>query len=123
MNGKKCILVCVTVQQGCVELIRRGQDQALKNGADMHVLHVSDNKSLMSRPDSAAILDTLFSLAREAEAEMSILYERDVAGAIARHARDLGADTLILGPDRTGLTARVRAQLPEETELISVSNP
>lgn len=118
MNGK--ILVCVTVQEGCVELIRRGHDLALASGAEVHVLHVSENKSLLGSPENAAILNTLMSLAREAEAEMSILYERDVAEAIARYARQLGAETLVLGPDRTGLTGRLRALLPEGTALLNI---
>ncbi len=120
---KEKILVCVTVQEGCVGLIRSGHDLALAAGADMHVLHVSENKSMLGSPENAAILNTLFSLAREAEAEMSILYDRDVAGAIARHAKQLGAGTLILGPNRTGLTDRVRALLPPEVRLINSEGP
>ncbi len=117
MNGK--ILVCVTVQEGCVRLIRRGHDLALEKNAELLVLHVSDNKSLLGTPQNAAILDTLMSLAREAEAEMSILYEQDVASAIARYARQQGVQTLILGPDRSGLTSRVRALLPEDTAVLN----
>ncbi len=114
---KEKILVCVTVQEGCVRLIRSGHDLALATGADMHVLHVSKNKSLLGSPGNAAILNTLFSLAHEAEAEMSILYDQDVAAAIARHAKQLGAGILILGPDRTGLTGRIRALLPPEVQI------
>lgn len=122
MNEKRCILVCVTVQQGCVALIRRGHDLALQTGAELHVLHVSANRQLLSHPENAAILNTLFSLAHEAEAEMSILYGGNVADAIVRHARMLGANTLILGPDRTGLTGQVRALLPDEITLMNVDD-
>ena len=115
MKGK--ILVCVTVQEGCVRLIRSGHDLALAAGAELHVLHVSENKSLLGSPENAAILNTLFSLTHEAEAEMSILYDRDVAAAIARHAKQLGAGMLILGPDRTGLTDRIRVLLPPDVQV------
>ncbi|MBR1584054.1 MAG: universal stress protein [Clostridia bacterium] len=120
MNEK--ILVCVTVQQGCVRLIRAGSDLALKTGAELHVLHVSENKSLLGSGESAEILNTLMSLAREAEAEMTILQDRDVVGAIARHAGQLGAATLILGPNRTGLKERLKAVLPEGIELITIDD-
>ena len=56
MNEKKCILVCVTVQRGCVELIRQGHDLALQTGAELHVLHVSGNKKLLGHPENAEIL-------------------------------------------------------------------
>ena len=115
MNKK--ILVCVTVQQGCVRLIRQGHDLALATGAELHVLHVSENKSLLGKPENAAVLDTLFSLTREAEAEMSVLYDADAAAAIARHAGQLGASVLILGADHTGLIGRLRPLLAEGTEL------
>ena len=119
MKEKKCILVCVTVQQGCVRLIRQGHDLALKNGAELHVMHVSANKNVLGTPENAAILDTLFSLAHEADADMDILYDQEVAPAIARHALQLHADTLIMGPDQTGTIGRVRALLPEDIQLIS----
>ena len=100
-----------------MDLIREGHDLALQTGADLHVLHVSASKSLLSSPENAAILNTLFSLAREADADMSILYDQDVPGAIARHVKQLGASVLILGPDRTGLTGRLKALLPEDITL------
>ena len=115
MEGK--ILVCVTVQEGCVRQIRFGHDLALSRGAAMHVLHVSESKNALHTLENTAVLNTLFSLAHEAEAEMSVLYEKDSAAAIARYAAQLGADTLILGPDRTGFTARLRQLLPEGIEV------
>lgn len=116
------ILVCVTVQEGCVRLIRHGHDLALSAGAELHVLHVSENKNVLGAPENAAILNTLFSLAHETEAEMSILYEKDVAAAIARYAGQLNAGTLILGPDRTGLTGRLRQLLPEGIVIQNLEN-
>ena len=119
---EKCILVCVTVQRGCVELIRRGHEMALQTGAELHVLHVSGSKTLPGQKENAEILDMLFSLARETDAEMSVLYEeRDVAAAIARQAKELGATTLILGQNRTGIVEKVRLLLPEGTALISIA--
>jgi K+-sensing histidine kinase KdpD len=114
------ILVCVTVQEECVRLIRFGHDLALKNQAELHVLHVSQDKAMLGTPENAAVLNTLMSLAREAEAEMCILCEPDAAAAIARYAGELGAKELILGPNRTQVTARVKALLPEGVAVTNV---
>ncbi len=114
------ILVCVTMQEECVRLIRHGQDMALKTQSELHVLHVSESKSRLGAPENAAVLNTLMSLARESDAEMCIRCESDPAAAIARYARELGAKTLILGPDRTQVTSRVKALVPEGVTVTNV---
>ena len=88
MNENNCVLACVTVQKGCAELIRRGRALAQEMDVPLRVLHVSQAKNILGSPDSAAILNELFSLALEADAEMNILYEENVAAAIARYARE-----------------------------------
>lgn len=117
MNEIKCVLVCVTMQKDCARLIRRGREEAEATGAELRVLHVSARKS--QPQEDAAILNELFSLAHEAEAEMNILYEEDVPAAIARYARECGADALVLGPDRSGNAGRVRALLPDTVRIIN----
>ncbi|MBR3018909.1 MAG: universal stress protein [Clostridia bacterium] len=118
MDGKHCVLACVTVQKDCARLIRRGQELAREAGIPLRVLHVCLGKNMLSSPDTAAILDELFSLAHEADAEMSVLYEIDVPAAIAGYAAEYGADTLVLGPDRSGTASRVRALLPAEIKIV-----
>lgn len=119
MNENNCVLACVTVQKGCAELIRRGRALAQEMDVPLRVLHVSQAKNILGSPDSAAILNELFSLAHEADAEMNILYEENVAAAIARYARECEACVLVLGPDRSGTAGRVRALLPEEIKIVN----
>ena len=116
MNEQNCILVCVTAQKDCARLIRRGSALARETGGILHVLHVSRGKD--AGPDEAGILNELFSLAHEAEAEMNVLYESDVPAAIARYAAACGADAVILGPDRTGIPGKLRGLLPESVQLM-----
>ena len=118
MNENQCVLACVTVQKDCARLIRRGI--ARENGVPLRVLHVSQGKNMLGGPDSAAILDELFSLAHEAEAEMNIVHEQDVAAAIARCAGEWGAGILVLGPDRSGTAGQVRLLLSDETQVVVV---
>ena len=120
MNENQCVLACVTVQKDCARLIRRGSAIARENGVPLRVLHVSQGKNMLGGPDSAAILDELFSQAHEAEAEMNIVHEQDVAAAIVRCACEWGAGILVLGPDRSGTAGRVRLLLPDGVQTVVV---
>ena len=119
MHEPNCVLVCVTAQKNCAALIRKGSGLARENGVPLRVLHVSEGKSILNSPDSASVLNELFSLAHEAEAEMNILYDQDVPAAIARYARECGASVLVLGPDRSGTAGRVRTLLPESMTVVN----
>ncbi len=118
MNENQCVLACVTVQKDCARLIRQGSAIAREKGVPLRVLHVSQGKNLLGSPDAAGILNELFSLAHEAEAEMNIVYEQDVAAAIARCAVEWGAAALVLGPDRSGTAGRVKRLVPEEIQIV-----
>ena len=100
MNETTCVLACVTAQKDCAALIRKGHALAREKDVPLRVLHVSQAKNIMGSQDSAAILNELFSLAHEADAEMNILYEENVAAAIARYAGECGASVLVLGPKK-----------------------
>ena len=120
MSETNCVLVCVTVQKDCERLIRRGQALATEEKMPLRVLHVSQGKNVLGSPDSAGILNELFSLAHEADAEMNILYEQDVPAAIARYAQACRASVLVLGPDRSGNAGRVQSLMPGETRIVNV---
>ena len=120
MNENACVLACVTVQKDCARLIRRGRALAQERGVPLRVLHVSQGKNPLGSPETAAILNELFSLAHEADAEMNILYEQDVANAIARYAAECGAAALVLGPDRSGTAGRVKHLVPEDLPIVVV---
>ena len=120
MSENQCVLACVTAQKDCARLIRKGSEMARENGLPLRVMHVSQDKNIFGSPDSAAILNELFSLAHEADAEMNVVYEQDVPAAIARYAGDWGALALVLGPDRSGTAGRVKRLLPEGTQITVV---
>ena len=118
MSENKCVLVCVTVQKDCARLIRQGQGLAQEQKIPLRVLHVSQGRNVLGSPDSAGILNELFSLAHEADAEMHVLHDPDVPAAIVRYAADCGALALVLGPDRSGTAGRVKQLLPEEVQVV-----
>ncbi len=111
MSEKNCVLTCVTAQKNCARLIHQGAALAKELGAPLRVLHVcSGNKP--TQPENAEILNELFSLAHDYQAEMDILYEPDAPAAIARYAQACGALLLVMGPDRSGTATQMKKLLP-----------
>ena len=51
--------------------------------------------------------------------KVNVLYEENVPAAIARYAGECGADTLVLGPDRSGNAGRVRLLLGDGAEIVN----
>ena len=118
MNKECCVLVCVTVQKDCGRLIEKGRTHALELSMPLRVLHVSAGKNLLGNPDAAEAMNYLYSLAREADAEMNILYDGNPAQSIARYAAAHGARAVILGQDKSGFSLLLQALLPDGTQLI-----
>ena len=118
MGESTCILVCVTAQKGSAALIRRGREIASARGIPLRVLHVHGGPFALGSPENAEILNELFSLAHEADAEMHVLHDPDVPAAIVRYAADCGALALVLGPDRSGTVGKIRRLLDSGVELI-----
>lgn len=107
------ILVCVTAQKECTDLIRRGHTLSLERGLPLHVLHISESRAAQTARESAEILDELFHLAHESNADMEVLYESDVLKAICRYARDISAQVIVVGRGRSGNVRDLPILLPE----------
>lgn len=112
MTETGCILVCVTQQKECERLIRRGKAEALQHRLPLHIIHVNTGKNYLGNPNAGDALNYLYALAREADAEMNILYSTDVMQAISGYARQQDAKVLILGADRSGFTNTLSMLLP-----------
>lgn len=118
MSRECCILVCVTVQKDCGRLIALGKKEAEALFLPLKVLHVSQGKGFLGNPDAAEAMNYLYSLARQAGAEMTIKYNKNVPGTIARYAAAHGANAVIIGQDRSGFSLLLSALLPKGTRLI-----
>lgn len=118
MNDSSCVLVCVTVQKDCGRLIQKGREAAEKAALPLHVLHVSTGKDFLGNHDAAEAMNYLYSLAREANAEMNILYDINPPQAIARYAALHNAGILILGQDKSGFSAHLQSLLPQGVQII-----
>lgn len=115
------VLVCVTAQKECARLIRRGRLIALERGLPLFVLHIAEAHSPQSAGDSGEILNELFHLAHECDAEMEVLYETDVMSAICRYARDISAQAVVVGQGKSGHFCDLPLMLPECEIIVSPS--
>ena len=116
MNQPK-ILVCVTEQPHCSEMIRKGRQLADEQGGDLLVLHVrTRQKTLMGSTDISAALNQLYADAREAEAEMEIISSTEVEKTIADYAKDQQVTAIVIGTSprdgRPPMSERLQSLLP-----------
>ena len=116
-----CVLVCVTAQVNCERLIAQGQKWAGRLHTALRVLHVASDPRFLQEPQNAAVLDRLFSMAHEADAEMEILCAAQAAEAIARYARKEGALRIVLGAGTGDFARRLRSLLPGAVPVDEVS--
>lgn len=117
MDTPKKVLVCVTGQHSCERLIRHGAKVSEESGAELSVVHVTKrNSNILGNPKEGEALEYLFSIAKQFGADMSIIKNDDVLGALSEHARQVGAELVVLGAPvgmkETGFTTKLQARLP-----------
>ena len=92
------VLACVTDQMNSERLIRRGREEADRLGAQLLVLHVRTAQStMMGNPDVPSALNSLYALARGADAEMEIILSWDVEDTIVSYAREHRVTLAVVG--------------------------
>lgn len=97
MLNKACVLVCVTVQKDCDRLIKTGREQAKALHLPLHVLHVSRDQTLLGKENTVQVLDYLFQLAHEMEAEMNIRYADNALETIRDYVVENNVSHIVLG--------------------------
>jgi len=92
------VLVCVTDQLNCKRLIERGRHEADRMDARLMVLHVrTAAATMMGSADIPQALNSLYAMAREAEADMEIISSREVENTIVDYARGNRAALIVVG--------------------------
>lgn len=124
------IMVCVTGQRTCDQLITRGVERAGANPACpgmVHVVHcVETGRNFMNTPYESDAIEYLFTAAQIAGADLSLLRAKDVEDALVEFAVSRKADILIMGSGgRAGggkepLAIRLQRRLPQvEFDIIA----
>jgi K+-sensing histidine kinase KdpD len=109
------VLVCVTKQKSCEQLIEYGARIAREQGADLSVLHVAGlTGNFLGNPAEGEALEALYKVSSAYGAEMTVRRAADVTGEIAAFARSVGATAIVMGQSQKGgrdLPGQLRAML------------
>ena len=95
MKSKNCVLVCVTPQSKCEQLIRSGSLIAQQYGVPLEVLSVFHERDGFS-PDPA-VLEDLYECAKNENAQMSVYFNDSPAILAAVIAKKKGAVDIVTG--------------------------
>ena len=109
------VLVCITPQVNGKRLIDKGHELSLHISAELHILHVEQNKSIFYTDESAQMLDRLFRYGSERNGVVHAVCAQDPFGAIHRFVREEVITDVVLGesPDTgSGFSERLKAAMP-----------
>lgn len=115
MKSKNCVLVCVTPQSKCEQLIRSGSLIAQQYGVPLEVLSVFHERDGFS-PDPA-VLEDLYECAKNENAQMSVYFNDSPAILAAVIAKRKAL--LTSSPDSRKREARISS--PPCTHLCRIS--
>ena len=100
MSKRLNIMVCVTAQQSCERLLKRGIERRAE-GADLHVVHcVSTGHYFMNTPYEADAIEYLFTAAQLAGGELNMIRKDDVDDALVEFANEHGIGLIVMGASR-----------------------
>lgn len=109
------VLVCVTVQKSCEQLIEYGANIAKEHGLGLSVLHVAGlNDNFLGNPEEGEALEALYKLSSAYGAEMTVRRAADVISEIADFARATDSTIIVMGQSRRSgrdIPSQLRAML------------
>lgn len=114
MKNNSCVLVCVTPQKQCEQLIRSGAVIARQYGVPLEVLSVFHERD-GSSPDPQ-VLEELYECARNENARMSVYFNDSPAILSAVIAKKKGAVDIVVGFPKehsTHFVSSLRMLLPD----------
>lgn len=94
---KQKILTCITVQQNSRRLIKKGAELATQVGGELHILHVEQGNSILSKNDAGELLQELFDYASELGGEVHVVCDDNVPDRIVNFIKENNITELVLG--------------------------
>lgn len=120
-ENKNNIMVCVTQQKNCEKLIKKGLNikQKKKIDGNMYVINVvKEDENFLYNPNDGEALEYLFAVARDADADMTVIRDDDVTGTLADFAKKncigyaiLGASPNIKGEENHPIVKQLKNKL------------
>lgn len=91
------IMVCVTLQNTCEQLIHAAEEVRGDNG-ELFVLHVAKTgKSFMGSENDASALEYLYGVSQKAGADMTVIHSDDVIKTICDFVDENNIHTAVFG--------------------------
>ncbi|MDD7523867.1 MAG: universal stress protein UspA [Clostridiales bacterium] len=110
------LMVCVTGQRSCERLVVHGKAR-LNPDQKLFVVHcVPEGKSFLGSNNDADAINYLFTVAKNAGAELTILRENNVVDALVAFAHEHNVKTIVVGASpvesKNSFNSRFSARLP-----------
>ena len=115
------VMVCVTSQRQCDELIALGSQVADQMNAPMAVVSVQP----MGVPDPASmtLMEYLMDVARQHDGELLVLYGNDPVPRLVEYAREHAAQGIVMGRARGGGPSAVVEALKRALPEVQIIQP
>lgn len=96
MNKK--VMVCVTQQKSCEELINIGYDLVNECGGELFVIHVIKNDwRYFGEMKESDALDYLFEVSKNFDAELMVYRSPEIEKTLAKYVKENKIDTIVMG--------------------------
>ena len=95
--GKR-IMVCVTQQMSCENLIKKGSELAKDESDEIFVIHViKDGWRYFSEMEESDALEYLYTVSKEVDAELIVYKSDNIEKTLSDKAKENKIDTIVLG--------------------------
>lgn len=126
MQRKRNVMVCVTQQKTCERLILSGHNLIKNEKDNLYVIHVVYEKDkFLDKSSDGEALEYLFSVSKEAGAELTVIRAKDIIKAAVDFAASKKATDIVMGisPDGEGIenhpiALKLKKSLPNVDFLI-----
>ncbi len=120
MTGKK-VMVCVTDQKVCEQLIYNALGILETSPGEIHVIHVS-KENVIQNEESGEALEYLFGVCNKFNATLTLVKSQNVLDSLVESAIKNKIDTIIMGESRnadpqTSIIVELKNKLGNKIEI------
>ena len=123
--GKR-VMVCVTQQKSCENLIKKGSELVEEPSDEIFVIHViKDGWRYFSEMKESDALEYLYTVSKAVDAELMVYKSKNIEKTLAEKAKENNIDTIVLGQSleekkQQNMIKRLKKQidLPIQWEIV-----
>ena len=125
MELQPSVMVLVSMQKLCARLIRTGAAIALRKNRPLKVVHVTTSEPTQAdRAMDGQVLNYLYALANEVNAEMCVLTAKVAVTAMVKYAQEYNVKQIVMGhgENAQGIAQTLSSFLPGVQIMIMDDN-